>query len=299
MRIGYVMSHASGEDRSDVHFLVLRFDAKYGFKPSEGESWIMRSAAGKLYSLYGGLAWFTGLWRSPAGHVYVSSADSAVVVNAAPGVRAGPWKEHKVQGTLSGVWGLDDRFVLAWGIHRGKGIMHRFDGTRWSEIESPGEVYGVHGIAPNLVYAVGVQGLISRWDGARWQKVPSPTRAVLSDVFVADESEMYAVGDHVVLQGSAHGWTEVVEGASHMFGVAKWKGVVFVGGAGAGLLKLARNKLVPVDPEINAERIDARGELIVSSPGAIAVSADGKEFKKLKVKAVEDLYKDRKPSWVK
>jgi hypothetical protein len=299
MRLGYIISHASGQNRSDVHFLVLRFDQRYGFKPGEGESWIMRSSAGKLYNLYGGLTWFTGLWRSPAGRVYAASADSAVVVNDDPGVRAAPWKENKVQGTLAGVWGLDDRFVLAWGIHRGKGVMHRFDGKKWSPIESPGEIYGVHGLTPNLVYAVGVKGLIARWDGARWNKVPSPTQAVLSDVHVASEDEMYAVGDGVVLQGSAHGWTQAAEGASQMFGVTKWKGEVLVGAAQEGLKKLVKNKLVPVDPEIKAERIDSRGELIVSCPDAVAVSDDGKDFKRLRVKQVEDLFKDIKPTWTK
>ena len=56
MRLGYIISHASGQDRSDVHFLVLRFDQRYGFKPGEGESWVMRSSAGKLYNLVGASA---------------------------------------------------------------------------------------------------------------------------------------------------------------------------------------------------------------------------------------------------
>src|SRR5689334_25176562 len=128
MRIGYIMSHASGLGRNDFHFLVLRFDEKYGFKPSEGESWILRYRDGKLSSLRGGLTWFTGIWHSPAAHVYAACADSRVDVNPDPGLRAAPWQEDRVQGTLAGVWGLDDRFVLAWGIHRGKGVMYRFDG---------------------------------------------------------------------------------------------------------------------------------------------------------------------------
>jgi hypothetical protein len=299
MRIGYIMSHASGLDRGDFHFLVLRFDQRYGFKPGEGECWVMRAAGGKLYSLYGGIAWFTGLWRSPAGRVYVASADSAVVVNDNPIVHAAPFKEHKLQGTLAGVWGLDDRFVLTWGIHRGKGVMHRFDGKKWSPMESPGEIYGVHGLAPDLVYSVGVKGLIARWDGVRWNKVASPTKAVLSEVHVVDEDEVYAVGDRVVLRGSPRGWTVAAKGTSHMCGLAKRKDEVFVGAAQKGLLKLAQNKLVTVDTEIKAERIDARGELIVSSPDAVAVSSDGKDFKRLRVKQVEDLYKDRKPAWTK
>ena len=44
MRLGYIIHHASGLDRSDVHFLVLRFDQRYGFKPGEGESWIANDA---------------------------------------------------------------------------------------------------------------------------------------------------------------------------------------------------------------------------------------------------------------
>jgi len=299
MRIGYIMSHASGLSRSDFHFLALRFDQRYGFKPGEGESWILRYKDGTLSSLRGGLGYFTSLWHSPAGHVYVASAYSAVHVNPDPGLRAAPWQEHKLEGVLAGVWGLDDRFVLAWGIHRGKGIMYRFDGKKWSSIESPGEIYGVHGLAPNLVYAVGVKGLIARWDGARWKKFPSPTKAVLSGVFVADEGEMYAVGDGVVLQGSAHGWTEAAEADSHMVGVVKWKGEVLVGAAEEGLMKLVRNKLVPVDPEIKAERIDSRGELIVSTPEAIAISSDGKDFKRLRLKMLEAIFKDQKPTWTK
>ena len=299
MKLGYIISHATGQDRSDIHFLVLRFDQRYGFKPGEGESWIMRTSAGKLYNLLGGLTWFTGLWRSPAGRVYAARADSAVMVNEDPRVRAAPWKENKVQGTLAGVWGLDDRFVIAWGIHRGKGVMHRFDGRKWSPMESPGEIYGMHGLAPNLVYAVGVKGLIARWDGTRWNQVPSPTKAGLAGVVVADEGEMYAVGDGVVLRGSPEGWSVAAKGDSHMVGVAKWKDKVFVGAAQKGLLMLARNKLVPVDPEIKAERIDAQRELIVSSPDAVAVSADGKDFKRLRVKQVEDLFQDIKPAWTK
>jgi hypothetical protein len=177
--------------------------------------------------------------------------------------------------------------------------MYRFNGKKWSPIESPGEIYGVHGLAPNLVYAVGRKGLIAHWDGKRWNPLRSPTKAVLSDVYVAGEDEMYAVGDGVVLRGSRKGWTEAAEGDSHMFGVAKWKGEVYVGASGNGLLKLVRNKLVSVDPEINAERIDARGELIVSSPGAIAISSDGKEFKRLRVKALENIFADKKPDWIK
>jgi len=299
MRIGYVMSHVSGLRHDDHHFLVLRFDAKAGFKPGEGESWIVRFTPGKLSLLRGGLCWFTGLWRSPAGRVYVSSADSEVLSNPDPGLRAAPWQTHSLRGTLTGVWGIDDECVFTWGL-KGKGtVVYRFDGSTWTEIESPGEVVAMHGTSPKLVYAVGRRGLISRWDGKKWNKVSSPTQAVLSDVFVAGEEEMYAVGDRIVLQGSLHGWTHLADADTHLFGVAKWKGKVWIGGAAEGLFKIERDKLVSVDAELHAERIDARGELLVASPEAIAFTADGKTFKKLKASGLDKLFVNEKPMWVK
>ena len=54
-----------------------------------------------------------------------------------------------------------------------------------------------------------------------------------------------------------------------------------------------------VSGAIKAERIDSRGELIISCPDAVAVSTDGKDFKRLRVKQVEDLFKDIKPAWTK
>jgi len=299
MRIGYVMSHVSGITHDDQHFLVLRFDAKAGFKPGEGESWVVRFKSGTGSLLYGGLSWFTGLWRSPAGHVYVSSADSEVLVNPDPGLRAAPWQTHSLRGTLRGVWGVDDKCVFAWGI-KGKGtVAYRFDGSSWSEIESPGEVTSMHGLSPKLVYAVGRRGLISRWDGQRWNKVQSPTQATLSDVFLADEDEMYAVGDRIALQGSLHGWAHLADADTHLFGVAKWKGKVWVGAANDGLRKIERDKLVSVDPELQAERLDARGELLVASPEALAFTTDGKTFKKIRASNLDRLFQNEKPLWVK
>jgi len=222
-----------------------------------------------------------------------------VVVNADPGLRAAPWETVSLRGTVTGVWGIDDKCVFAWGIKAKTTVLHRFDGATWSEIESPGEVNAMHGLSPKLVYAVGRRGLISRWDGKRWNKVQSPTQAVLSDVFVADEDEMYAVGDGIVLQGSVHGWAHLADADTHLFGVRKWKGKVWIGGASEGLMKIERDKLVSVDPELQAERLDARGELLVASPGALAFSTDGKTFKKLPASKLDGLFQNEKPLWTK
>jgi hypothetical protein len=300
MKIGYILSHASGLDHEDHHFFTARFDAKVGFKPTAGETWVVHGFHGNVRGIYGVGGWLTGLWQSPSRRVYVSNSDGQVAVKTDPDDDDADFKTYDLPGTLTGVWGLDDKFVLAWGLGDGNEgtVVYRFNGSKWTEIPSPGEVVSMHGLNSRLVYAVGVRGLIARWDGTKWHKVPSPTGAVLSDVFVAEEEEMYAVGDKVMLQGSTHGWTELLEGPTHMFGVAKWKDQVWVGAAEKGLMKLKRDKLVSVDAELHAERLDARGELLVSSPEAIAFSDDGTTFKKLRVRALEDHFRNDKPMWV-
>jgi hypothetical protein len=134
----------------------------------------------------------------------------------------------------------------------------------------------MHGVAPDLVYAVGREGLVARWDGRKWTKVVTPGRGVLTDVHVVGEDEMYAVGSGgQLLQGSIHGWAEVLNASGPLFGIAKWKGEVWVAAEEQGVMKLAAPKLVSMKPNIKATGLDARGDLLVSSPAAVAGTADG------------------------
>lgn len=109
--------------------------------------------------------------------------------------------------------------------------------------------------------------------------VASPTPAALSAVHCASPDEMYAVGpDKQMLAGSRSGWTHLLEGPAPMFGVAKFQGAVWVGASTAGLLKLDGATLAPLKPNIKAEMLDARGHLLISTPGMLAESPDGAKF---------------------
>ncbi len=201
--MGHILGLASGTSLGACHFLALRFDERYGFKPDSGESWILQGAGGTTHLLRGGLGWYTGLWRSAAGKVYVASSAGEVHVNPEPEPRAAPWRVDRLSGTLAGIWGLSDELVFAWGLRAQDTVMYRFDGKTWHTMESPGEVVGMGGLSPELVHAVGVGGLISRWDGKRWTKLPSPARGTLSDVFVASEEEMYAAAEELRFEYAA------------------------------------------------------------------------------------------------
>src|SRR6266849_1218818 len=300
MKLAHLMSDASGFSDQDCHFLVLRYEEKLGFKPDRGESWVVQSEGDMLHALYGMMGWFTSLWRSPAGCTYVSDSAGTVHVNPDVKPRAKPWRQHKLKGVLSGVWGLDDKCVFVWGGVKDKDLMYRWDGKDWKEMESPGEVVGMHGLAPNLIYAVGAGGLVARWDGRRWNKCVTHSTAMLSAVIVASPDEIYAVGaGGVMLEGSSSGWKELLTGPGPMFGVAKYKGDVWVGAAQHGLMKVVKKKLKAVKPNIKAEMLDARRHLLISSPSVIAETVDGKEFTGISLPAVVELLADRKPLWIK
>ena len=279
MFFGHSIRCASGSSLQACHYILHRFDGRYGFNPELGESWICQKVGNITHALRGQLGWYTGLWRSATGKAYVSYSIGQVLVNQDPQPRAAPWREDPVPGTLSGIWGLDDECVFTWGVRGGAGILYRFDGRTWSELPAPGEISTMHGVAPDLVYAVLRGGLVARWDGTRWTNVVIPGSTLPMDVCVVGEDEMYAVGSGgQLLQGSTRGWAEVVNGAGPLYSVAKWKGEVWVAAEDRGILKLAGPNLVPVKPNIKATGFDARGDLLVSSRAAVAGTADGTAY---------------------
>jgi hypothetical protein len=299
MKLAHIAGHASGASLQACHFLLLRFDEKYGFKPDAAESWIYQKVGDVTSALRGQLGWYTGLWRSPGGRAYVSVSNGEILFNRDPTPRAAPWESQRVPATLGGIWGLDEASIFTWGLRGSAPVVFRFDGTAWKELPGPpGEIVGMHGMTDKLVYAVGRDGLIARWDGKGWTKIVSPARGVLSDVFVASDDEIYAVGpNRQLLQGSARGWTEILEGPGPLFGVVKWRNEVWIGAAEHGLMKLAGTKLVSVKPNIKAEKLDARDALLISSPQMIAGSTDGATFMAVQMPILSKLIEKNKPAW--
>ncbi|WP_342378043.1 hypothetical protein NVS55_01775 [Myxococcus stipitatus] len=284
---------ASGPTLDACAFLGQRYDEERGYKPFEGECWLMSIRPGdgtdlRAMSHLGSTGWFTRLWRSPSGAVFISSTtDSAVIFH--PDLHGDPdleFETMKLGAPLNGVWGLDDNFVLAWGsTFEGARHVFRYDGKKWKELPAPEfEVRAMHGLAPDFVYAVGVGGGVARWNGKAWKTFPAPTDEVLNSVFVADEDELYATGGAgSLLEGSAHGWGRIAEGpvpGMPLLGVAKWKKGLWVAAGQFGLFKRvgSQNKIECIKPNLGAVDLDARKNLVISCRDKIAESADGKAF---------------------
>ncbi len=282
---------ASGPTFDRCAFLAQRYDEEAGYTPHESECWICSAARqpdGSLrFTMHrGSTEWLTRLWRSPSGAVYVSSANGTVHMNRDPLDLAAPWSTPQLEPALFGVWGIDDRFVLAWGTEGQAPAMARWDGTHWSAMPAPPfGVRAVHGLAPNLVYAVGVDGGVARWDGGAWRTFVTPTREILASVFVASPDEIYAVGNRgSILEGSAAGWGKIGVGPGlpgPLAGVAKFKGDLWVGAGQFGLLKRVgtTGQFDCVKPNIHTTDFDVRETLLMAANEVLAGSPDGKDFK--------------------
>jgi hypothetical protein len=297
MDIGYSFAQASGVNLGDCHLLGYRFDAEVGFQPDAGDSWAMRFEGPTLHSLFWKRGWFTGLWRSLGGTLYVSDAASRIYIRPPDASRS--YEHEDLPGTLTGLWGLDEDDVFVWGRSGGKPVMYRGHHHTWTPIAAPGFVIGVHGIRPDLIVAVGERGLIARWDGSAWQNMPSPADGTLSRVFVASDDEIYACGHgKQLLQGSVHGWVKLLEHSTPLSAIAKWKNEVWVGAGGDdGLCQLKNGKLVSLKPKIQATQIDARGDLLITCPEKVVESADGQKFMSMNVSVFQGMTKDDEPSW--
>ena len=283
---------ASGPSLDGCFFLGQRYVAAQGFKPHEGECWIIRNTVedDEMFQTlhFGTTGWLTRLWRSDSGAVFASSTTgSQVYYHPDPqGDEKRGFESVKLGAPPEGVWGLSDDFVLVWGAtYEETNHLFRFDGKKWKEMKAPDfDVRAIHGIAPDLLYAVGVGGGVARWDGRTWKRFPVPTDEVLNSVFVAGPDEIYATGNAgTLLEGSAHGWGKIGESpvsGMPLLAVARWKKDLWVAGGQFGLFKRVgtQNKLKCVKPNLRAVDLDVRGNLLISCEDVIVETADGKAY---------------------
>jgi len=285
---------ASGASVDDCSFVAHRYREADGcFKPAQGESFVCSVTEGRARVEFGGPGWITGLWRAPGGTLYACDAAGRVFVRAG---LYGPWQHVDLPGTLLGVWGLDAAQVWVWGTRGEHGVMYRFDGAGWAEVESPGHVVALHGTERDLLFAVGHQGLIARWNGVAWQRMASPVCETLHGVFAVSKEEAFAVGPSgVCLDGSEHGWM-LRERRDHLlYCVAAFRGGVYAGApCPEGLLSRGpAGTLETVDHELSPYQIDARGALLLANPYVLTSSTDAKQWARFEVAAFEGLVAGR------
>jgi hypothetical protein len=245
--------------------------------------------------------WHSGLWVSSEDTLFVATQQDRVLRLPAafrPEVTHHEFQVDSIRSTLTDIWGLSDDCVFTWGI-RGIGDdqeypIFRFDGMKWNEMPSPGfEIYAMHGLSPDLVWAVG-DG-VAFWNGSKWKQFPAPDPERYVAVFVASPNEVYAVGrvNSFVIEGGPHGFQKIgdLDIPLGIDAVAKWNGDLWVGAESAGLFRRIgkSRKYELVVKGVRPKAFDVRKDFVICSPNAIATTQDGKNFVGSAVDAVLDL----------
>ncbi|MCA9604731.1 MAG: hypothetical protein KC619_04020 [Myxococcales bacterium] len=231
--------------------------------------------------------WLTCVWRSPEGVGYITDADGFLYRHT-PG---GGFPHEKVAGVLTGVWGIDDAHVYAWGqLDRARPVLYRYDGGAWAAMPTPdAPIVGMHGLRPDELFAVGSEGFIARWDGSAWTTMTAPDRSNLASVRVVSSDEVYAAGHGGSLhQGSVHGWSPVLRDGDPISALAHWGGELWVATLGdLGLCKLVDRALESFKPNLLVTHLDDRGALVYTTTAKIGETTDGLKFTSFNVSAFE------------
>ncbi len=115
--------HIVGHSALDCTFLADRYSDRGGWSWEKSESWVGRILDGRVHLQLGHVGWVTDIWESPTGRVFATE-DTRRLVRP----RQQAWCGITSSEGYSGVWGLSEDLVVAWG-GKGKGArMLRWDG---------------------------------------------------------------------------------------------------------------------------------------------------------------------------
>ena len=120
-------------------------------------------------------------------------------------------------GWLFYVWGASANDVYAIGGAPTEGVIMRFDGGSWSEVETGltfPVLYWCYGFGSNDVTFVGAQGTVLHFDGSTFSKQATPTDQDLWGVWGAAPDDLWSVGGRgtapdqaTILHFDGSGWT--------------------------------------------------------------------------------------------
>jgi hypothetical protein len=293
MPLAHAYVTASGTHRNDCRWLVHRYDDTRGFDPERCDSWVGLSTHDRLTSVMVQRGWLTDLHETP-GRTWVSTSAGRVYEYAEAGL-GGQRTEHVLAGVLRGVWGPADEHVMAWGLSRGRGVVHRYDGHRWAAIDHDTGIVRVHGTADGTcVRALADGGHVLRVADDHLDH-ESSLDAPLTDLFVAAD-RTWAVSSDGQLFGSDPDWHAVARVDQPLHCVAVWRDRVWAGGPG-GLYELRDRQLHLVRDTFAPRAFDTRGDLLVISPTHLVSSDDGEAFKGRGIKGVAELARGKPVPW--
>lgn len=293
--VGFVA--ASGPSVLDCHFVVERWDAACGWGHEQSDFWLGEIAAGQARVLRSVDAPWRGLWRSPTGRIFVGASKhwDSVVHRA----RADePWRSDVLDMALAGIFGVDDRCVIAWGDGKnGKRAMRRFDGEVWRDMAAPDGMQGARAFGRDL-FAVGEDGLVARWDDGSWVRYKGRYGQSLKALARGATGELYVGGMDGLARSTPAAWEQLAEPDFDVEALAWFEGALWVGARKAGLLVEREGALSRIGPpELEPIGLEAGARLLVVSESSLADTEDGVSFRSLSSATVLPLLADAAPLW--
>lgn len=282
--------------RGDVAVLAYRFDREAGLELEHMESWVASARGGKLEALLTLPGWVTGVWMSPQRAIWATHTDGRVLWRGADG---GEWHPTTFPGSLGGIWGVDDANVFVWGSERGQHFVSRWDGAKFESSPMRAQVLAMHGAHPELVFAVGADGLVSRWDGAGWSELEVPTRRAFWSVHVQSEERVFACGPAAMLMGgSADELLPLPDPAFAPKSVLVHGGAIWLGCGELGLHGYEDGVTVPRHFDVCADALVPTGDgVVVQSPLRILGSDELVRFVEIPLADFVELAVDRPPTF--
>lgn len=289
--IQMIIRQASGPERRASAFTVARWSTT---DRELQEIDLVASESGQMHLLYQAMSPAHSLWRSDAGVIHLAMLGE--LHRFVP--RGGRW-DHEVD-TVPGAWGalsgVGEDLVFALGLDSAL----VWEGTTWSKVATPGAFTAVHGVSRDRMMAVGIRGCFARWEGGEWRARDPVCDETLVAVHAAADDDVWALDAKGTLyRGNVDGMQPVHASGKKLLSIARFGGKTWVSVEGTGLFLYADDALTLVKDTFHPTRLEARTELVCTSPQMVVGSADGLAFKGVALKSVATLLDPTPPLWTK
>ena len=260
-------------DDGTISSAVAYYDGEsfYSFVISESD---VASDDNRTERLYEKPCWFTDIWRSNSGRLYV--CDDNGVVHSGSGTE---WAQAQVSPRhLNTVWGFDDNSIYAGGS---EGVVHRWDGVRWSAV-SPAlgnTILCIAGSSSSDLYASGEGALFWHYDGRQWTQIQLPTNAIWVGLLVLSSGVILVSGSAGTLfRGSGLNWTDVSQRGRDFYKMAFYRKKIHIAGGGQGVFTFDGATVSNLKDSFPVYRLSSNGSYLALAGGNSAVRYNGSDW---------------------
>ncbi|NHZ78042.1 hypothetical protein F2P44_01845 [Massilia sp. CCM 8695] len=224
--------------------------------------------------------WVTSIYRFTP-NCYILGTASGELIDVKNSKRV-VHKTGQFGGVVS-IWGVDEQ--NCWFAHS-KGLSH-WDGAKISRNFPTQWVNLIQPVQPNIAIAVGAKGIVLRFDGSDWHEVDSvPTNKQLIGLHRVSDKEIYVCGwDGVLYRWNGQDYWEKIdvihngESVKHViYCVIEYLGVIYVGLGRFGLFKVEGKKATQIKDFFCSRMAVIDGKLILTGSNSL-VEFDGANWR--------------------